>query len=218
MADDELDHFWETNFNTTNFLSAWYYMEGYINVDKCTELGKFYMTSESSFLLNLRFAFTLSHLYSIIVLVQNYADFCDIAAYQTLCITTMKYLEDPANLNLREELLRTYDELPMHPKYRQEGNEVDSDQFFRVSERVRNQRKPRKVLDGSVINRNMRGATVPPLKGLPASEVQPETNETDQDDVFGGQIGTFDGAYDAADLKTQQGVLHELLSLTHDFL
>src|SRR5271156_304568 len=116
----------------------------------------------------------------------------------------MKYLENPADLNSREELLRTYDELPMHEKYRVPDNEVDADQFFRVSERVRNQRKPRKVLDGSVINRNMRGAAMPPRKGAGAQTQTDSEAETDVDS--GGRAGRhrrgssvgYDGVYDGS--------------------
>lgn len=42
-TDALLEDFFQTTFNAANFLYVWKYMDGYLDVDKGSELGKFYM-------------------------------------------------------------------------------------------------------------------------------------------------------------------------------
>jgi hypothetical protein len=46
LKDEDLTGFFNDLFNSSNFLKCWYYMDGYIDVDKSTELGKYFMRSK----------------------------------------------------------------------------------------------------------------------------------------------------------------------------
>ena len=105
--------------------------------------------------------------------------------YVTLCCKIYADFDFPKDLNRRQKLLELYDEMCAAPDY----DDIDIREFSIINQRIRNQRNPGKVLDGSTAKTFEKRVAPKPAKGAPARQVTPES-----DDVFGRS--QIDGAND----------------------